>query len=263
MENSKILLERAIRSLDEGGVDGSSWVVGGGTVLASVYSHRTSKDIDIFITDPQLLARISPRFNSVTEDALDYNETNSFVSLTFFEGKIDFINASQISKFSPSRKNFLGYDVFVEDPVEIVSKKMFFRGKYALPRDVFDLAVVYDSDRRKDLLETFSCLTDEVSAFERAFLCGIDSNGFVPYSLSNQDMLLPSNTIVNGCEVDICRKFLNDLRSLNAGIDSVVVDHSWAEERIRKHTAVVENRLAGIKKDSGNDSNGGVGGGRS
>ena len=48
---------------------------------------------------------------------------------------------------------------------------------------------------------------------------------------------------------------------LNVNDNSVEVDHSWAEERIRKHTAVVENRLAGIK-NSGNDSNGGVGGGR-
>lgn len=262
MENSKILLDRAVRSLEEGCVPDTLWAVGGGTVLSSVYSHRLSKDIDIFVTDPQLLSRISPRFNSVTEDALDYDETNSFISLTFFEGKIDFINAAQISEFVPSRKLFLGYDVLVEDPVEIVSKKMFFRGKYALPRDVFDLAVVFNSDRKNDLLETFSHFPVKVGIFEKSFLYGIDNNGFVPYTLSNQDMLLPSSTIVNGCEVDICRKFLNDLRSLNAGIDSVVVDHSWAEERIRKHTVVVENRLAGIK-NSGNDSNGGVGGGRS
>ena len=71
------------------------------------------------------MARISPRFNSVTEDALDYNETNSFISLTFFEGKIDFINAAQISKFSPSRKNFWAMMFLLKTLLRLFLKRCF------------------------------------------------------------------------------------------------------------------------------------------
>ena len=56
MDNSEVLLERAIRSLEEANISENLWAVGGGTVLSSVYGHRLSKDIDIFISEPQLLA---------------------------------------------------------------------------------------------------------------------------------------------------------------------------------------------------------------
>ena len=212
MDNSKLLLTKAIKSLKEANIEDDLWAVGGGTVLSSVYGHRLSKDIDVFVSDPQLLSRISPRFNSVTENALDYEETNSFISLTFPEGKIDFINASQVSGFMPVKRSFLDNNVFVEDVVEIVSKKMFFRGKYALPRDLFDLAVVYNSERKNDLLNTFNFMKNEVAVFEKAFLRSIGDHDFVPYTLSNRDMLLASNKIMDGKEIDYCKKLLADLQ---------------------------------------------------
>ena len=211
MDNSEVLLERAIRSLEEANISENLWAVGGGTVLSSVYGHRLSKDIDIFISEPQLLGGISPRFNPVTEEALDYEETNSFVSLTFPEGKIDFVNASQISGFRPEKKNFLGSVVYVEDPVEIVSKKLFFRGQYVLPRDLFDLAVVYDSDRKEDLFGVLVNIKDKMAAFKKSFHTVIHSKDFVPYTVSNKDMLLETNRIAGGQEIELCKAFLNEL----------------------------------------------------
>ena len=215
MDNSKILLERAIKSLKEANVKDDLWAVGGGTVLSSVYGHRLSKDIDIFISEPQLLSRISPRFNPVTEDALDYEETNSFVSLTFPEGKIDFVNASQISEFKPEKRNFLGKYVYVEDPVEIVSKKLFFRGRYVLPRDLFDLAVVYDSDRKADLFGVLVNMKDKMEIFKKSFDAVVNSEDFIPYTISNMDMLLETNHIINGQEVELCKMFLNEFDKLS------------------------------------------------
>ena len=157
-----------------------------------------------------MLSGISPRFNSVTEEALDYEETNSFVSLTFPEGKIDFVNASQISDFKPEKKNFLGKFVYVEDPVEIVSKKLFFRGRYVLPRDLFDLAVVYDTSRKEDLFGVLINMKDKMEIFEKSFNTVINSYGFIPYTVSNMDMLLETNHIINGQEIELCKKFLNE-----------------------------------------------------
>lgn len=37
------------------------WTLGGGTVLMFRYQHRLSKDIDIFVPDPQYLGYVTPR----------------------------------------------------------------------------------------------------------------------------------------------------------------------------------------------------------
>lgn len=68
------------------------WAVGGGTVLSHYYDHRLSKDIDIFINDPQFLSSLSPRLNEIANEAAGYDETGSFISLTFPEGEVDFMN---------------------------------------------------------------------------------------------------------------------------------------------------------------------------
>lgn len=83
MENSQILLTKALMALKEADITTDQWTVGGGTVLAFYYNHRLSKDIDIFLSDNQLLSRLSPRLNNNTEDALDYDEMSNYISLTY------------------------------------------------------------------------------------------------------------------------------------------------------------------------------------
>ena len=51
MENSKILLKHTIKALSETTIKPSQWSIGGGTVLATYYNHRLSKDIDVFISE--------------------------------------------------------------------------------------------------------------------------------------------------------------------------------------------------------------------
>lgn len=63
------------------------------------YGHRVSKDIDIFVPDPQYLGYVTPRLSdtaaSLTED---YTEMpGSFVKLQFEEGKIDFVAAPNLT----------------------------------------------------------------------------------------------------------------------------------------------------------------------
>jgi len=156
MESSKKLLDIAIKSLEEANISLEQWALGGGTVLYHKYHHRISKDIDIFLQDPQLLNYLSPRVNSFTENCLDYDEMSSYLTLTMPEGKIDFINSFQISSFKPKLQEFFGHEIFVEDPIEIVSKKMFYRGTFLRPRDIYDLATVYSSDRKDDLISALT-----------------------------------------------------------------------------------------------------------
>lgn len=94
MDSSKNeqLLARAIEITKEAGMGKKMWAVGGGTVLSHYYDHRLSKDIDIFINDPQFLSSLSPRLNEIANEAAGYDETGSFISLTFPEGEVDFMN---------------------------------------------------------------------------------------------------------------------------------------------------------------------------
>jgi predicted nucleotidyltransferase component of viral defense system len=112
------------------------------------FSHRVSKDIDIFFIDKQRLAAVSPRVNDGVEDALrDYIEQDGFCKLYFPEGKIDFIYSRKISEYAPQPCLLAGRMVQCDDPVEIVAKKVFWRNDRVTPRDIFDLAVVYNADK--------------------------------------------------------------------------------------------------------------------
>ena len=64
------LLAHAFTLVDEiarHGISDPFWTFGGGTVLMLRYGHRLSKDIDIFVPDPQYLGFVSPRLSDVAE----------------------------------------------------------------------------------------------------------------------------------------------------------------------------------------------------
>ena len=75
----------------------SDWSFGGGTVLMRRYRHRFSRDIDIFVSDPQYLGYLSPRLNSDAESMTsDYTEDARFIKLRFPEGEIDFVASAPL-----------------------------------------------------------------------------------------------------------------------------------------------------------------------
>lgn len=212
MENSKKLLNYAINILAEGSVSSNNWSIGGGTILANTYNHRMSKDIDVFLDDVQQLSSLSPRFNNKSEDALDYDEMSQYISLTFPEGKVDFIAGPQITDFPAQKQQFLGRKVRLDDPVEIISKKIYFRGNQVLPRDVFDLAVVYNSDRRQDLIKVAFAMPDKMNIFIDAFTKQMQNPDFEPYSITNHDMLLPGGKSLQDKEFSICQQFIQKIQ---------------------------------------------------
>lgn len=143
------LLERALRAIDAAAAAGGefSWSMGGGTVLMLHYAHRSSRDIDIFLKDPQLLTLLSPRLNQVAASiARDYVEASSFLKLACDEGEIDFIVAPSLTPAASRTREILRRQVVTDAPAEIVVKKAFYRASELRPRDVFDLAVVLDDE---------------------------------------------------------------------------------------------------------------------
>jgi hypothetical protein len=66
----KDLLGHALTLVDGIAARGTTdpfWTFGGGTVLMLRYQHRRSKDIDIFVPDPQYLGYVSPRLSDLAE----------------------------------------------------------------------------------------------------------------------------------------------------------------------------------------------------
>jgi hypothetical protein len=123
------------------------WTLGGGTVLMLRFQHRRSKDIDIFVPDPQYLGYVSPRLSDLAASvSMDYVEGASFVKLIRPEGEIDFVASPNLTESPFDRWKLLGRAVRVETAVEVIAKKLWHRGDQVSARDLFDLSLVVERD---------------------------------------------------------------------------------------------------------------------
>lgn len=124
------------------------WTFGGGTVLMFRYQHRLSKDIDIFVPDPQYLGFVTPRLSDVAAAvSTDYVEDqSSCVKLIRPEGEIDFVASPNLTEPAFEVWNIGGQHIRVETAAEIVAKKLWHRGDKAAARDLFDLSLVIERE---------------------------------------------------------------------------------------------------------------------
>ena len=147
------LFPRALMLIDDiskyGGIADPFWTFGGGTVLMFRYCHRLSKDIDIFVPDPQYLGFVTPRLSDTAADLTeDYTEQpGMFVKLQFDEGEVDFVSAPNLLNDGAWEAwDIQGRAVKVETAAEIIAKKMYHRGDRVTARDLFDLALVIERE---------------------------------------------------------------------------------------------------------------------
>jgi hypothetical protein len=146
----EILFQRALVLIDSAGASGArlnNWSFGGGTVLMRRHHHRFSKDIDIFVPDPQSLGYLTPRLNDKAESMTsDYVEEGNSLKLRFAEGEIDFVASAALTHDATTVERLFGRDVAVETSAEIIAKKIWHRGDRFTARDIFDLAVVSEKE---------------------------------------------------------------------------------------------------------------------
>jgi hypothetical protein len=145
------LFLRALELIDSvggAGVEREGWTFGGGTVLMRRYRHRLSKDIDIFIPDPQYLAYLTPRLNTKAEAlTTQYVEQHGFLKPFFPEGEIDFVTAGALTTAPTAKETVLGREVLVETSIEIIAKEgLWLRGAELTARDIFDLALITERE---------------------------------------------------------------------------------------------------------------------
>ncbi len=111
------------------------------------YRHRLSKDINIFVPDPQYLGYVSPRLSEVAESvSQDYVEGPGYIKLLRTEGEIDFVASPNLTEPAFEMCSLLGRMVRVETAAEIVAKKLWHRGDRATARDLFDLSLVIERE---------------------------------------------------------------------------------------------------------------------
>lgn len=145
------LLPYALSIIDDIQSHGTSnpfWTLGGGTVLMLRYQHRLSKDIDIFVPDPQYLGFVTPRLSDVAAAvSTQYVEDqSSYVKLIRPEGEIDFVAAPNLTQSPFEVWNIGGKTIRVETAAEIIAKKLWHRGDSANARDLFDLSLVIERE---------------------------------------------------------------------------------------------------------------------
>jgi hypothetical protein len=144
------LLGHAVALIDDIAAHGTSdpfWTFGGGTVLMLRYNHRRSRDVDIFVPDPQYLGFVTPRLSDLAESiATDYVEGAGYVKLIRPEGEIDFVASSNLTDEPFETWTLLRRRVRVETAAEIVAKKLWHRGDQLSARDLFDLSLVIERE---------------------------------------------------------------------------------------------------------------------
>jgi hypothetical protein len=208
MKQWEALFKKAVNQLEAGRLSKTSWVFGGGTVLMTMFNHRHSKDIDIFLNDPQLLAYVSPRVNDGAGEPSDYIEETRFVRLFFDEGEIDFIAAPPLTNLRPIYKEVAGIHVYVENPLEIIAKKAFHRAENFTPRDVFDMAVVYEH-RKHEIHKIAPVLKPKLENLAQR-LDDLENTGHIEQSLEKL-RILDDGRRFRGREMDLCRECVREI----------------------------------------------------
>lgn len=113
--------------------------------------HRESHDIDIFLDDPQLLGFIDPAKSSLQFETVPdgYQGDGARFQKFAFEGlgEIDFIVAGPLTEVPFVTHEIEGQSIQLETVPEIITKKIYYRGAEAKPRDIFDLAAAASTQR--------------------------------------------------------------------------------------------------------------------
>lgn len=147
----KRLLELVLPALDEL-PDSMAWTLGGGTGLAISLEHRVSCDIDVFFEHAGALKLLSPNKNGRIRQLSDnWQQPGHYLKIERPEGDIDFLVARSFSEPPFFGFPFQGRNICVETPVEIIAKKIHFRGSRLAVRDIFDFAAFSVTDNAAEI----------------------------------------------------------------------------------------------------------------
>jgi hypothetical protein len=103
-----------------------NWTLGGGTAMMLQIEHRESRDIDIFLSDPQQLPFLDPRTQDFTFEIrpADYGGDGARSLKFVFDdiGEIDFIVATALTSSPTTSCLIEGEPVLLDTVPEIITK---------------------------------------------------------------------------------------------------------------------------------------------
>jgi hypothetical protein len=106
--------------------------------------HRESRDVDVFLSDPQLLPFLDPQmqdFEFQIRPAEYTGDGARFLKMVFDKiGGIDFIVGRALTSLPTKPMVIDGEAVLLETIPEIITKKIYYRASSIKPRDIFDIA---------------------------------------------------------------------------------------------------------------------------
>lgn len=172
-------------------VEGTVWTFGGGTVLMLRIAHRQSKDIDLFVPDPQYLGYVNPRLSDTAADiSSEYEEAAEFIKLFLPDGEIDIVAGGPLTDNPFDVVDYRGRPLRVETSAEIIAKKMWHRGDRAKGRDLFDLCAVADAEPEQIVIAA-----PYMVRHGAAFLAAIDERAqVITRELEEIDVIGPQRT---------------------------------------------------------------------
>lgn len=128
--------------------------------------HRESRDVDIFLFDPQLLSFLDPQTHDFTFEIqpTDYTGDGAKSIKLVFEniGEIDFIVGGSLTSTPTKSTTVEGEVVQLETIPEIITKKVYHRGSRIQPRDIFDIAAGGDANA-DSIIRELKSYKDEVT----------------------------------------------------------------------------------------------------
>lgn len=160
--------------------DNSQIHFGGGTALAIYYfQHRLSFDIDLFVTDVQLMNYLSPKHWLEETNAFNggaYIDLANHIRVLYRENniKIDVLVAQDFtgSCLVDDSKELFSETVYVESIEDIIAKKIVYRRNDNLTRDIIDIAISieYADNVLKRLFDLEVITLDDVSELHQSLL---------------------------------------------------------------------------------------------
>lgn len=155
-EPARTLLRTTFETLDSTLVEivpeGQGWRLGGGTVLAARWAHRKSTDVDIFLPANSGIAALDPRWNprfTNTMNALGASRVevqDRSLKFSFAIGRIEITQLDPIPDMPLEPVVVDDRDMTVYRNSQILTGKLYGRGKRLPPRDIFDIAVARHED---------------------------------------------------------------------------------------------------------------------
>ena len=107
-------------------------------------NHRESRDVDIFLSDAQLLPLLDPQKRDFQFEILPSaygGDGARFLKMGFDKiGEIDFIVADALTASPTMDARVEDETVLLDTIPEIITKKIHYRGAGMKPRDIFDIA---------------------------------------------------------------------------------------------------------------------------